>query len=93
MPAETHSHHEPATVDDIVDLLGNLLDLGGDVASTRLADLGLDDDLGVFSLWEAVAAELAERTVGELDIDDARVETLGELALVFATVLQQPDAD
>jgi hypothetical protein len=93
MPAETHQHHEPAGPDTVLDLLGNLLDLDGDIASVELVELDLDDDLGLFSLWDAVTAELAERTLGELDVDDARVATLGDLARVFATALHQTRPD
>jgi hypothetical protein len=93
VPAETHSHHELAGPDAVLDLLANLLDLDGDVGSIELAELGVDDDLGLFSLWEAVCGELAERTVGELDVDDARVRTLGDLAAVFALALRQTADD
>ena len=92
MPAETHQHHEPAGPDAVLELLANLLDVDGDAAAIELADLEVDDDLGIYSLWEAVCGELAERTVGELDVDEARVRTLGDLAAVFALALHQPAA-
>ena len=93
MPAETHQQHEPAGAAAVLELLGLVLDVDGDLAELELADLGVDDDLGIFSLWEAVTADLAERTVGELDVDEARVPTLGELADVFAQALQQVTPD
>lgn len=93
MPAETHSHHELAGPDAVLELLANLLDVDGDAAAAELADLGVDDDLGIYSLWEEVCGELAERTVGELDVDEARVRTLGDLAAVFTVALHQPAPD
>jgi hypothetical protein len=95
VPAETHQRQEPAGPDAVLELLGNLLDLDldGDVASVELIDVGMDDDLGLYSLWDAITGELAERTVGELDVDDARVSTLGDLARVFAAALRQTRSD
>jgi hypothetical protein len=90
VPAETHQHHAPIEVTDVVELLARLLDLDpdrDDLEAVRLADVGVDDDLGIFALWGLVTDELAERTVGELDVDDARVGTLGELARAFTAVL------
>jgi hypothetical protein len=93
MPAETHQHQDPVEPGAVLELLANVLDLQGDAASSELATIGVDDDLGIYSLWEAVTAELAERTVGELDLEDARVRTLGELADVFAGALHQVPTD
>jgi hypothetical protein len=90
MPAETHQHQDPVEPATVLELLANVLDLAGEVAPLELAAIGVDDDLGLYSLWEAVTAELAERTVGELDLDEARVRTLGELAEVFADALHAP---
>jgi hypothetical protein len=90
MPAETHQHQDPVEPVTVLELLLNVLDLDADAASEELAAIGVDDDLGIYSLWQAVTAELAERTVGELDLEDARVRTLGELAWVFAEALQAP---
>jgi len=37
---------------------------------TALADVGIDNDLALFHLGDAVAEEYGERTVGELDLDE-----------------------
>jgi hypothetical protein len=93
MPAETNQHHEQATVDDIVEFLGCLLEIDDGPGAILLSEVGLDDDLGLFSLWEVVVNEFAERALGELDLADARVDTLRELAEVFVAALHQTGLD
>lgn len=71
MPAETHSHREPVSVDDIVDLLSTMAPDGESFDPTStLEDLGLSDDLALMAFWDAVVEEHAERGVGEADLED-----------------------
>lgn len=70
MPAETHSHHEPVTVDDILDLLSTIVQDGEVDPDAPLDALGLDDDLALLSYWDVVVEEYGERTVGEPDLEE-----------------------
>ena len=86
MPAETHSHSQPVTVEDVLELLATVVhDEGGLDAGTSLEVLGLDDDLALLSFWDVVAEEFGERTLGEPDIEDlAGCRTAIELAETVA---------
>ncbi len=84
MPAETHSHREDVDVEMVVDLLVNELELDDDdPASIGLARLGIDDELSLMHLWEPVAEEFGERTLGELELPEQLPLTLGDLARLF----------
>lgn len=82
MPAETHSHSEPVTVDDILDLLATIV--GDDAsfdAATPLDEVGLSDDLALMAFWDVAVEEYGERSVGEPDLEDlASAATAVELA-------------
>ena len=83
MPAETHTNREAIDARDVVDLLDALVgaDEGVVVADAALADVGLGDDLSVIHVWGAVAEELAERSVADVDVEDLLLaRTVGELA-------------
>lgn len=91
MPAETHQHSEPVSVDAVLDLLACVASLdAGRAADARLTDLELDDDLSILHLWDAVVEEFGERSIGELDLDEIRPATLGELAERFTRELGSP---
>ncbi len=84
MPAETHSHRQPLSHDDIVGIvrerLAEVLDVDEDVVvlDARLRE-DLDvDDYALIDLIEAVEMEIGERNVG-LHIDD---DDLADLATV-----------
>ena len=71
MPAETHSHSEPVTVEDVLELLATVVQDGGGLdPGTPVEALGLDDDLALLSFWDVVAEEFGERTLGEPDIEE-----------------------
>lgn len=82
MPAETHSHHEPITVDDILDLLSTIVHGDSELQPDMpLDELGLSDDLAVMAFWDAVVEEYGERGVGEPDLEDlATATTAADLA-------------
>ena len=83
MPAETHQIADPPTFDDIVDFLALLLDTDPAAASaTNLVEAGVDADLDLLHLWQAVAEEYGERTLGECDLDlyENPPQTLEDLA-------------
>lgn len=88
MPAETHQRRAAVSVSEICDLLVSVLGLGdpcGQADDVRLAEVGCDEDLVLFDLWDAAVEEFGERTIGEPDLDDLRdVTTLGELACLIA---------
>jgi hypothetical protein len=89
MPAETHQHQEQVSVESVLEVLAAVLDVEPEAAGgTSLAALGVDDELGLLALWEAVAAELAERTLGSLAVEELDVRTLGELADAFHEALE-----
>lgn len=88
MPAETHSHAEDVDVTRVLDLLCAVVGMDPDGAADRsLVELGLDDDLAVLDLWSAVAEELGERSLGDLELPDRRPATVGELAELFLDAL------
>lgn len=82
MPAETHSHHEPITVDDILDLLSTIVHGDSELQPDMpLDELGLSDDLAVIAFWDAVVEEYGERSVGEPDLEGlATATTAADLA-------------
>ena len=86
MPAETHSHSEPVTADDVLELLATVVhDADGLDPGTPVDALGLDDDLALLSFWDVVAEEFGERTLGEPDIEElAGCRTAIELAETVA---------
>lgn len=82
MPAETHSHSEPVTVEAVLALLATVVhdDSGLDPA-TPVEELGLDDDLALMAFWDVVTEEYSERGVGEPDLEQlAECRTAIELA-------------
>lgn len=89
MPAETHQLRDRVDVAAVLALVASMVGLDGesggapDAGAVALADVGLDDDLGILELWDAVVDELGERALGDLDLEDDRPETLGELAALF----------
>lgn len=86
MPAETHSHSEPVTVEDVLELLASVVhDADALDPETPVEELGFDDDLSLLSLWDVVAEEFGERTLGEPDIEElAGCRTAIELAETVA---------
>lgn len=82
MPAETHSHTEPVTVEAVLDLLATILGDGQDIdPSTPLEHLGLGDELALLAFWDAVVEEHAERGVAEPDFEElADARTAADLA-------------
>lgn len=85
MPAETHQRSEHLDEAAVIEVITAVFDF--DEAPTpdvRLTDLGIEDPLDVLDLWAAVAEELAERSLGELDVDDLEVATFQDLVQVFA---------
>ena len=88
MPAETHTRAEPVDVGAVLGLLAGIVGVDPDGAAERsLAELDLDDDLALFDLWAAVAEELGERSLADLEPLDARPVTLGQLAEAFHAAL------
>jgi hypothetical protein len=91
MPAETHRHGEPVGPTELLQLIWELVgtdDAQDRFAEVALAAIGLDDELALLDLWDAIAEEVAERTVAEPDIDSLRsARTVGELAQVVADSL------
>jgi acyl carrier protein len=84
MPAETHSHHQPLSREDVARIvcerLADVLSIDDDqiVMDARLRE-DLDvDDYALIDLVEAVEAEIGERSIG-LRIDD---DDLAELVTV-----------
>lgn len=89
MPAETHSYREEITEAQVLELLWVLVtdpDVAGAPEPERtLEELGIDEDLALLSLWDATTEEYGERTLGDLDVEEARASRdLGQLAKVFA---------
>lgn len=82
MPAETHSHSEPVTAHDILDLLSTIVhDDATSDPETPLAQLGLSDELSIMAFWDVAVEEYGERSVGEPDLDDlASATTAVDLA-------------
>jgi hypothetical protein len=93
MPAETHQHRDPVDTDAVLDLIW-LLTAGPDQPDeprpdAPLAQLDLDDELAVLRLWDAVAEELAERTVAEPALAELlAASSVGELAEVITDTLR-----
>ena len=93
MPAETHQLAEPPSLDDIVDLIVSLLDTDPlEASTTSLAEAGVENDLDLLHLWQAVAEEYGERTLGDFDVDfgGEPPRTIEELADAWLTVLGGP---
>lgn len=95
MPAETHSQRELIDVGIVLGFLSCELDVDPDDAdSSTLEELAVDDDLSILHLWESVAEEFGERTLGELELPDRRPRTVADLASVFHEALvERPPAD
>lgn len=99
MPAETNQHTEAVTAGDVLELMWTMLtepgtDDDGPDPSRTLADAGLDDDLAVLHLWDTVVEEYGQRSVGELDVEEAaEVATLGELADLFTRTVNDTRVD
>ena len=81
MPAETHSHTEAVSRDDVValirDQLSEILEIDPErveLTSAFVDDLGADE-LALIELVEALEGELGERSVG-FRIDDEDLEDL-----------------
>ena len=87
MPAETHQHQDPPDPSTVLELLASVLELDDDASTVELASVGIEDELGVLSLWAVVSAELAERTIGEVDLEDVHLVTVGDVAHLFAEAL------
>lgn len=84
MPAETHSHREAVSVETVLDCMATIIGLDPEgVGERSLDELGLEDDLAVLHLWDAVVDELGERSTGELEPLEPAPATLGELAVAF----------
>ena len=84
MPAETHQVRDGVDAGAVLDLLAALVGVEPEeAADLSLAASGIDDDLAILHLWTAVAEEYGERSIGELDLEDQRPATLGELAALF----------
>lgn len=84
MPAETHQVGDRVDPGVVLDLLATLVGVEPEkAADLSLAGSGIDDDLSILHLWTAVAEEYGERSIGDLDLDDQRPATLGELAALF----------
>lgn len=97
MPAETHTRREGIDARGVMDLIDALVRSGEDVLEpdTRLVEIGLGDDLAVLHLCGALAEELAERSVAELDVEELLLAcTVGELADAIVRAFEvndQPD--
>jgi acyl carrier protein len=81
VPAETHSHTNPVSRDEVValirDQLSEILEIDPErveLTSAFVDDLGADS-LALLKLVEALEGELGERTVG-FRIDDEDIEDL-----------------
>ncbi|HVV38455.1 MAG TPA: acyl carrier protein [Acidimicrobiales bacterium] len=81
MPAETHSHTNPVSREDVIalirDQLSEILEIDPDrveLTSAFVDDLGADS-LALIELVEALEGELGERSVG-FRIDDEDLEDL-----------------
>ncbi|HEX6419899.1 MAG TPA: hypothetical protein VFZ77_15465 [Acidimicrobiales bacterium] len=84
MPAETHQVGDQVDAGAVLDLLATVVGVEPEkAADLSLAGSGIDDDLSILHLWTAVAEEYGERSIGDLDLDDQRPATLGELAALF----------
>jgi acyl carrier protein len=81
VPAETHSHTNPISREDVIalirDQLSEILEIDPDrveLTSAFVDDLGADE-LALIELVEALEGELGERSVG-FRIDDEDLEDL-----------------
>ncbi|MCB0976552.1 MAG: hypothetical protein KDB02_03755 [Acidimicrobiales bacterium] len=86
MPAETHQFGNDVDTGLILELLATLVgvdDGDADLGGIPLDSVGVDDDVAVLHLWDAVAEEYGERSVGEVELDGELPSTLGELAELF----------
>ncbi|MCB0978292.1 MAG: hypothetical protein KDB02_12625 [Acidimicrobiales bacterium] len=86
MPAETHQVWEPPDTGSVLEVLADLLapDLALDAAAeVTLGSVGHADDLSLHHLWNVVADEMCERTIGDLgDEPDWTPEMLEDTTLV-----------
>jgi hypothetical protein len=82
MPAETHTHRDAIDARDVLDLVDALVGGEEDLhPDTPLDAVGLGDELAVVHLLGALADEVAERAVAELDLEELLLaRTVGELA-------------
>lgn len=89
MPAETHSHSEPVTVEAVLELLATVVhDDDGLDPATPVEVLGLDDDLALMAFWDVVSEEYSERGLGEADLEQLmECRTVIELAQSTARCL------
>ena len=70
MPAETHRHAEAVTAADVIALLCAVIDADAIEVDSTLRDIGLVDELDVFSFWDAVREEYAERSLSDPDVSE-----------------------
>lgn len=74
MPAETHSHGEPASAERLTDLVVEIAGAGVESVDegTTLEDVGVEDEFAIYDLISAVCEELGERnlTPEDLDLDE-----------------------
>jgi hypothetical protein len=49
-------------------------------ATAPLAQFDLDNELSIVALWEAIADEFGERSLGDVDLDGEVPVTLGDIA-------------
>lgn len=90
MPAQTHELGDQVDTGAILDLLAAIVGADAvEAAGLSLAALGLDDDLSILDLWAPVVEEFGERSLGDVELDDPRPATLGELAARFHASLRR----
>lgn len=70
MPAETHRHAEAVTAADVIDLLCAVTGAEDIEVGSILRDIGFVDELDVFSFWDAVVEEFAERSLSNPDVSE-----------------------
>lgn len=89
MPAETHQHGRPPTLTEITELVVALLGVTRHDVDQRLDALCIAD-LEIICLWEAVADEHGERSLGDLDFDLAHeAETVADLIDAFSSAFDE----
>ncbi len=89
MPAETHRHSEPATVEAVLELLATVVHDGNGLDPTTPVEvLGLDDALALMAFWDVVSEEYSERGLGAADLKQLlECRTVIELAQSTARCL------
>lgn len=70
MPAETHRHAATVTTADVHDLLSAVTGVDDVDLDATLSSIGFVDELDIFSFWDAVVEEHAERCVGDSDLTE-----------------------